>query len=222
MTYAEAIKQLQSLGTAQNVKVYKRHGMGENLYGVSFADLGKLKKQIKTDQQLAQQLWKSGNGDARHLALMIADPEKATEEMLDSWVKDLNYYMLCDLLAGFVGKTDFAKKKAEEWTKSRDEWVGRAGWDLVGVVAMKEESLPDRYFEQCIRTIEKTIHQSKNFTRHAMNNALISIGIRNPKLEKLAIAAAGRIGKVEVDHGQTGCKTPDAVAYIKKTKSRRK
>ena len=28
---------------------------------------------------------------------------------------------------------------------------------------------------------------------------------------------AGRIGTVEVDHGETSCKTPEAVSYIKKT-----
>ena len=50
-----------------------------------------------------------------------------------------------------------------------------------------------------------------------MNNALISIGVRNPALEKKAVAAAKRIGTVEVDHGVTGCKTPAAAAYIKKT-----
>jgi hypothetical protein len=49
-----------------------------------------------------------------------------------------------------------------------------------------------------------------------MNNALISIGIRNPKLRKQAIAAAKRIGKVDVDHGETSCKTPDAAPYIAK------
>ena len=50
-----------------------------------------------------------------------------------------------------------------------------------------------------------------------MNSALISIGVRNSKLERKALAAAKRIGKVEVDHGETSCKTPDATAYIKKT-----
>ena len=50
-----------------------------------------------------------------------------------------------------------------------------------------------------------------------MNNALISIGVRNPKLQKSATAAAVRIGTVEVDHGETSCKTPEAVSYIKKT-----
>ena len=36
-------------------------------------------------------------------------------------------------------------------------------------------------------------------------------------MEKEALAAAKRIGKVEINHGDTACKTPDAAAYIKKT-----
>jgi hypothetical protein len=55
-----------------------------------------------------------------------------------------------------------------------------------------------------------------------MNSALISIGIRNDRMEKLAIAAAKRIGPVEVDHGETDCKTPDAEDYIKKARARTK
>jgi len=58
--------------------------------------------------------------------------------------------------------------------------------------------------------------------RNAMNNALIAIGIRNPHLEKKAIAAAQKIGKVEVDHGETGCKTPDAIPYIQKSLDRKR
>ena len=55
-----------------------------------------------------------------------------------------------------------------------------------------------------------------------MNQALISLGIRNPQLEKMARAAAKKIGKVEVDHGQTSCQTPDAAAYMTKTLAYRK
>lgn len=50
-----------------------------------------------------------------------------------------------------------------------------------------------------------------------MNMTLIAIGLRNAPLRKLALAAARRIGKVEVAHGQTSCKTPDAAAYIANT-----
>jgi hypothetical protein len=49
-----------------------------------------------------------------------------------------------------------------------------------------------------------------------MNNALIAIGTRNDALEARAVAIAVKIGKVRVDHGETGCKTPDAAEYIAK------
>ena len=54
------------------------------------------------------------------------------------------------------------------------------------------------------------------------SRAVIAIGLRNANLEKRAIAAARRIGKVEVDHGDTSCKTPDAEPYILKASARKK
>lgn len=53
-----------------------------------------------------------------------------------------------------------------------------------------------------------------------MNSALIAIGIRNEGLERQVIEIAREIGKVEVDHGATSCKTPDVESYIKKVRER--
>ena len=69
--------------------------------------------------------------------------------------------------------------------------------------------------------IEAEIHHQPNRTRHSMNQALICLGVLNKALAKGAKAVAKRIGKVEVDHGQTSCKTPDAAAYIDKTLAHR-
>jgi len=55
-----------------------------------------------------------------------------------------------------------------------------------------------------------------------MNGAVISIGVCKPALHEKAIAAATRIGKVMVDHGETGCTTPDAAAYIDKAVTRKR
>jgi hypothetical protein len=87
---------------------------------------------------------------------------------------------------------------------------------------MKDDELPDEYFENHLEMIERGIHSAKNRVRAAMNGALIGIGMRNSRLEKKALAAAARIGRVEVDHGETGCKTPDAAAYIRKAAARKK
>ena len=53
MTVAETMLEREALGTAQNRKIYRRHGAGGNLFGVSFANLNALKKGLKTDHALA-------------------------------------------------------------------------------------------------------------------------------------------------------------------------
>ena len=220
MNVTEALDTLKQLGTEQNRKIYKRHGVKGDAFGVSYANLGKLRKKIKSDHDLAQRLWASSNHDARVLAMMIADPKQATDKELDSWVRDLDNSVIAGAFSQFVGTTPLARKKMETWTKSKEEWIGTAGWNLMAFIAAMDQELSDDYFEGYLGIIERDIHKSKNRARYSMNGALIAIGIRNPTLQKKAIAAAGKIGAVEVDHGQTGCKTPDAAQYIKKAAAR--
>ena len=214
------LRELESLGTEQNRKIYRRHGAGNNLYGVSFANLKDLAKKHKANHQLALELWASGNDDARVLATMIADPKLADDSMIEGWASDLTNYGLADALEGFVAKTALVRQKAEEWIQSDEEWRGSMGWQLVGHRALHDKDLPDDYFERHLQTIERDIHSAKNRVRYSMNGALIAIGMRNENLKTKALAAAERIGKVEVDHGETGCKTPDAVPYILKASAR--
>jgi 3-methyladenine DNA glycosylase AlkD len=221
-TAGEVMRELESLGTAQNRKVYKRHGASDNVFGVSYANLNKLKKRIITDHDLALELWATGNHDARVLAAMIADPRQADDAMLVAWVGDLSDYVIADAVSGYINQTAFVREKSELWTQSDEEWVGTVGWNLLTHLALRDTSLPDSYFEPYLVIIERRIHTSANRIRYAMNNALIAIGMRSDVLEKQTVAAAGRIGTVDVDHGETNCKTPDAVAYIKKAKARTK
>ena len=221
-TTAAILTELEELGTEQNSVIYQRHGAQEPLFGVSYANLNAIKKRIKVNHDMALELWATGNHDARVLATMIVDPKQADDILLENWVHDLNNYVLSDALSGYIGKTTFAREKAEQWTQLADEWIASVGWNLMAQLAINNKSLDDAYFETYIGIIERDINYSKNRVRHSMNNALISVGMRNDELEGLAIAAAKRIGKVIVNHGQTGCKTPDAIPYIKKGAARRR
>jgi 3-methyladenine DNA glycosylase AlkD len=222
MTVTETLKTLESLGTAQNRKVYARHGAPENQYGVSFANLQKLQKRIRVDQSLALGLWKSGNGDARILATMIAEPAKMTEKILDGWVGAIRYYVLADAVASLAIRTTFARGLAERWIREPAEFVAQAGWSMVARLSMQDRTVPEAYFEKFLPRIARTIDKAENRARYAMNNALIAIGSRSDDLERQALAVAKAIGPVEVDHGDTGCKTPDAVPYIKKSRAHRR
>jgi 3-methyladenine DNA glycosylase AlkD len=195
------------------------------MFGVSFANLNALKKKIKTDHQLAQRLWRTGNLDAQWLATMIADPARLTSTEVENWTRDLAQHerALSGLFAGVVAKSPFANEKMRAWMKSPEEFVRACGYDVLGVrLRDGDPKLTDADCRKILGEIEQGIGQAPNWVRYAMNGALIGIGIYRPALTKDAIAAAKRIGKVEVDHGETGCKTPDAIPYIQKALSRAK
>ncbi len=217
MTKTEVMKELKANGTAQNRKVYARHGVTGEMFGVSYAALGKLKKKIKTDQSLAEQLWATGNHDARTLATLIADGSRINARTLDRWANDADNRGLAAAVSNVAAEAPSAKSRMKKWTTSKKEMVACTGWHVLASLAREDNGLSDAYFDRYIKMIESKIHKSDNWVKYAMNNALINIGVRNAALEKKATAAAKRIGKVEVDHGVTGCKTPDAAAYIKKT-----
>ena len=221
MKLQEALRELKSHGSAQTREMQRRHGIVGKHYGVSYASLGKLRRKIKSNHELSIQLWQSGNHDARVLAAMIADPAQVTMRDLNSMVKDLDNRGTAAAFADMVGQSPKATKCTEKWVARRSEFVGYAGWNVLANIALYQDGVPDSYLEPFILKIEDNIHGSKNYVRYAMNNALIAIGCR-AKLEKKAIAAARRIGKVEVDHGATSCQTPDAASYIRKVVERNK
>jgi len=217
MTLKQALAALKSAGTAQNRKIYGNHGVASEMYGVSFAELGKLKKRIKRDHALALGLWATGNHDARVLACMVADADAFSSRELDAMARELGDYVLTDAFSSMVARGKHRLRKAEAWSKRKGEWVGAAGWNLVASQANHDTSLTDAWCRAKLKEIETGIAGAGNRVRHSMNQVLICIGVRNPKLEKAALAAAKRIGEIEVDHGPTSCTTPDAAAYIAKT-----
>jgi len=220
MKKTEAIRELRAMGTAQTRKVYAQNGIRGDVYGVSCANLGKLAKKIKHDHQLAEQLWATGNHDARVLATMIADPQQITARTLDTWVRDVDHHDIAAAFSGVARRARGAKARTKKWIAARDEWKCTTGWDMLTGLA-ESDIFTDDELQDYIEVIEHSIHDSKNRVKYSMNNAVIAIGLR-PKLRKTVIAAAKRIGKVEVDHGMTGCKTPDAASYIAKTVEYRK
>ena len=209
--------ELESYGTEQNRKVYRRHGAEDNHFGVSFANLYKLQKRLKVHQELAVQLWETGNTDAMTLATLIVGPKQFDEATLEKWLMGLSYYMLVDLYArNIVAKSDHADVLMDKWIQTDEEWVARAGWEIMAQKAMSADEIDDDYFIGVLDLIEFNIHQAKNRTRHSMNGALIAIGLRNDARHDAAVKSAEVIGKVEVDHGDTSCKTPEAIPYMEK------
>jgi len=219
----ETLVRLEELGTPQNRKVYPRHGVKGPLFGVSYANLRKLAKRLAPDHRLVVELWSSGNHDARVLAAMVDDPSRISEQTLRDRLADVDNYVLADALASLVGRTDIRDELAGDWTTDpEDEWTGTVGWSLVAAQALDgERHLSEDYFTERLSYIERNIGVAANRVRHSMNGALIAIGCRSQEMRKAAEETASRIGKVKVDHGETSCKTPDALPYLARVWSRK-
>lgn len=224
MKLQEVVRTLEKLGSAQTRKTYARHGVGPNMYGVSYANLNALAKKIKRNQPLAEQLWKTGNHDCRALALKIADPTTIKKSMLVAWGKEPNNRVHCGEFGKLVAATPYALELSSKWCASKKHYEQHLGWMTIAALAVDDQEEADfaELFATCLEVIEARIHDAENYTRYAMNGALIAIGGTSERLKKLALAAARRIGPVEVDHGDTSCKTPVATEYIAKIWARKK
>lgn len=223
MTKSQVMKALETAGTEQNRKIYGRHGVRGAMFGVSYAKMGELRKQIGTDHELSEALWDSGNHDARVLSCMIADGSQATRANLNAAVREIDNYVLADAFSSFVGRSALAFDRALKWKDAKHDYTGQVGWNLIAGIAMKQgNNLVNEFFIERLQEIEEGIGSAKNRTRHSMNQALIAIGIRNAILRKKAEVTAKRVGHVAVDHGETNCTTPAAMPYIAKAWARRK
>jgi 3-methyladenine DNA glycosylase AlkD len=221
MTTPEVLSVLKKAGKPQTAAIYKRYGTGDNVFGTLTSEIGKLQKKIKVDHALALELWKTGNAEARMLAVQVADPQKVTKALAAKFLADGPVRFLGLYLAALIARSPIADKTMREWMKSPDEVMRETGYNILSARLRDDaDSISDADAGKMIATIEKQIHKSPNWARFAMNNAIIALGVWRPKVRKNAVAAATRIGKVDVDHGDTNCKTPEAVSYIEKAAKR--
>lgn len=217
LSLAEVMKTLEGAGSEQTRKTYRRHGAPDPMFGVSFATMKTLVKRIGVDHELALALWGTGNHDARTLATKIADAASMQPTELDEWTRARPNGSCGDYVALLAAEGPHGEAKAREWLASPDASMRASGWTLAGHLATLDESIDDRWFSDLLSRIETTIHSASNQERGAMNRAMILIGGRSEALRRAATKTATRVGAVDVDHGDTACKTPDAATYIEKS-----
>ena len=224
MDLDSVMSKLESYGTEKNVETYKRHGSGSDVFGVSPANLNRLKKQIGTDHDLSLKLWQTGNTDARSLATMIADPDDLTPSEATQWMKDVTYPPHENEVASVVARSSFGLSKMRQWRKQKSEYARTTGYAILSCMLQDDpDSIEEIECERIMKDIETEVHRSPNRARHAMVMAVIAIGIHKPELRDEALECGERMGDVQVDHGDSSFATPKIATSIRKaTKSTRK
>jgi len=199
MNYQEVIRNIKSQANAKNVAGMARFGINStNTLGVSMPYLRKIGKQIGRDHILALKLWQSKINEARILASLIDDPSLVSAKQMEDWVKDFDSWDVCDQVClNLFSKTKFTWSKAVAWTKSDKEFVKRAGFALMAVLAVHDKEVEDKEFMKLLPIIKREAKDERNFVKKAVNWALRQIGKRNSNLRKQTIKTAEEIHKIE-------------------------
>jgi len=199
MNYNQIIKKLKLMSNKKNVDGMARYGINpKNNLGISIYQLRPLAKEIGKNHQLSLNLWGSGIHDARLLAVFIDEPEKVTEDQMDSWANDFDSWDVCDqACTSLFDLTPLAWDKIFEWSKRDEEFVKRGAFSLIAGLSVHDKKADDKKFEQLILLIKKNSTDERNYVKKAVNWALRNIGKRNIYLNKRAIETAREIQKID-------------------------
>ena len=220
--FKEVMAELKANGSAQTRKTYRNNGLRGEMFGVSYAFLKKLHKQVKVDHELALALWETEILDARIFACWVADAEKTTIKLLETWARDKSEPMLSGELAAFAQDTNLAVGRMRKWIGMKSAYRTTLGWSIAGKLVMQPDRGPDEGgvdendVANLLKRIERDLQAAPSSTRYVMNSTLIAIGCR-PGWMKKALAVARKVGKVDIDFGTRGCKVKDAATTIKQT-----
>ena len=221
-TVQQILAELESLGSEQTRKTYRRHGAPDSMFGVKVGDLKKVARTIKGQQQLAIDLYETQNIDAMYPSGIVAAGSRMIQTQLDRWAKTASWHMVAEYsVPGVAVENMHAVALANQWLRSRTESIACTGWCTYSAIlaTWNDDEIDFDEVTSLMDQIVIAIPTAPNRVRYTMNNFIISVGTYvRPLLEK-AKKAAKKLGRLDVDMGDTACKVPVASEYIAKVES---
>lgn len=213
MTVKEVLAKLESLGDAARRKHNAKAGAPENQFGVKMGDIRAIAKKIKSDHELALQLWETGNADAQLLATLIMEPGSLSADEVDRLTRTVAFSYVADWLNGYVvSKHPEAEALRRKWMQDKDRWAARAGWHLTASMVNKGADGLD--LDGLLDRIEREMPKAPPEVQWTMNNTLAAIGIRDAVRRQRAVAIGERIGLYKDWPVSKGCTPPYVPVWV--------
>ncbi|GGC32433.1 hypothetical protein GCM10010974_13590 [Brevibacterium sediminis] len=209
-TSTEVLATLASLEDGKIRAVNARHG---DDHAVNLTKLRAVAKDLKKNDELAAELWDSGDTAARLVATLIMRPKAWSEAQLDEMLRDSRVPKVHGWLVSYiVKKSPNAEALRRSWMDDPDPVVASAGWALTSErVNRKPEGLD---LTGLLDVIEAEMADAPERLQWAMNETLSYIGIENPGLRKRAIDIGERLGVLRDYPTSPGCTSPFAPTWI--------
>lgn len=209
-TSTEVLATLASLENEKIRAVNARHG---DDHAVNLTKLRAVAKDLKKNDELAAELWDSGDNAARLVAILIMRPKAWSEAQLDEMLRDSRVPKVHGWLVSYiVKKSPHAEALRVSWMDDPDPVVASAGWALTSErVNRKPEGLDE---SGLLDVIEAEMADAPERLQWAMNETLSYIGIENPDLRNRAIDIGERLGVLRDYPTSPGCTSPFAPTWI--------
>ena len=206
----ELLDELASLDDPKIRAVNERHG---DDHGVNLTKLRAVAKRLKTDHDLARELWATGDTAARLLGLLIVRPKLFGRDELDAMLRESRVPKVHGWLVNYVvKKSPHAESLRQEWMVDPDPVVASAGWALTTErVAKKADGLD---LVALLDQIEAEMKEAPERLQWAMNECLANIGIHHPQLRERALAIGERLEVLKDYPTPPNCTSPFAPSWI--------
>ncbi|MCD0453453.1 DNA alkylation repair protein [Actinocorallia sp. API 0066] len=216
-TVAEVMAELAALDDPKMRAVNARHG---DDHGVNLTKLRAVAKRLKTQQELARQLWETGDSAARLLALLICRPRMFERDELDTMLRDARTPKVHDWLVNYVvKKSPHSEDLRRTWFADPDPVVASAGWALTtDRVAKSPDTLN---LPSLLDTIEAEMKSAPHRLQWAMNHCLAQIGIEHAPLRPRALHIGEHLEVFKDYPTPPNCTSPYAPTWITEILSRR-
>lgn len=209
-TVAEIQAELAALEDPKIRAVNERHG---DEHGVNLTKLRAIATRLKTQHELALELWATGDAATRLVALLVCRPKAFSAAELDTMMREARVPKVLDWLLGYVVKKNpHAEELRVAWFDDADPVVAAAAWALTSVrVAKKPEGLD---LPGLLDLVEAHMKDAPSRLQWAMNECLATIGIHHPDLRERAVAIGHRLEVLKDYPTAPGCVSPFAPIWI--------
>lgn len=221
MKIQEILAKLKALSNDKMIAHNKKFGAGDNQFGVKMGDIRAMAKKIKTNHELALELWDTENVDARFLATLLIDSKKITKEEINRLVKSEKFPHVADWLYTNVIKPYPDNETLRiEWMQAKDTMQARAGWSLTSGAVVRNPDILD--FPALLDRIESEMPKAAPEVQWTMNNTLANIGINHPQYRERALSIGEKLGIYKDYPVSKGCTSPFAPIWINEMVRRQK
>lgn len=214
MTVTTALAKLEALGDEKvRARNIKRGAGSMPQFGVMLGNIRKVAKEIGANHELGLELWRTGNIDARQLALLLIAPKRLSKSELDAMVRDPGFVQVFEWLDSYVVRKHPDKEPLrQEWMTASNPWALRAGWSLTAERVGKQPEGLD--LPALLSRIEVELVDASPEAQWTMNNCLAGIGIHHAHLRERALTIGETLGVYRDYPTPKGCTSPFAPIWI--------